>query len=891
MSAAALVTYLVLVHTASTTSAFAGLKTRPYEIRFAYADAAAYRPSGAMLGTTGPAAERIPFAALHAFEQRGDKHALAIARAWNGEKPADVAEELRGLPQTSSVRSDHAAIELLTTSNENIESALAELEALRRDPDLSAARAARWNYAIVLSRLELPLSAAQAFREIADEHEAGWSDEARRRAEVQDELGRNARKRWEDASAAGQALQDTGALVPTRIAEQFPGLMRAYFYNAVRTAPDREHVQTLAPMADALDRVGGQPLLRAYVQRVADLDFHRRAPLASAYAQLLKGVGLDTAIKRELTTDTASPDVADVVMGAMVELDVVTEHLDAFRRMTRQAGDPWFEILLAQKEAVVAKARSDWFGSEDRLRNAQKFCGPAVHYRCLAVAVDLAHLYQDLLRIPEALTVLRDGLRTARSSGEWGQYRALLERLADVERFNSSIATARVYANEVLLTAPEPGRHNSFAHGIFVDVAIRRLDGRAARRALDLALRGTPLDLATVNEFADIGRLDPQPGDLAQLQGWLTQLRASGALTPAELVLCDEIEGRLLIESDRAAGTAVLERAIASTGSAPRDPFAATARAGAYYALDLDAARHGDHARVLALTAAQLGLPAPGPCTVAMLAEDERAAIAVRGSDGQIRGMYQPRRGRDDAVIVPAELARGLEACPHVGVMAHAALQGQPRILPATLPWSYLTGAQGRASPATTPPEPRAVIVANVNPPAYLQLAALSPWREDQMPATAALSGAAATPTRVLAEIQDATEIHFHTHALVNAGISDASHLVLSPGSAKEGYALTAEMIRGTKLRGHPVVVLAACHSAQGAHYHHTPWSLPGAFVAVGARAVFAAGSNIPDLEAGPFFTRVLDQIRAGAEPARVLRDERLRAKPSSWIADVILFE
>jgi len=46
----------------------------------------------------------------------------------------------------------------------------------------------------------------------------------------------------------------------------------------------------------------------------------------------------------------------------------------------------------------------------------------------------------------------------------------------------------------------------------------------------------------------------------------------------------------------------------------------------------------------------------------------------------------------------------------------------------------------------------------------------------------------------------------------------------------------------------------------------------------------------IPDAEAGPFFTRVLDRIRAGAAPAVALRDERV-ASSSSWVADVILFE
>jgi CHAT domain-containing protein len=156
------------------------------------------------------------------------------------------------------------------------------------------------------------------------------------------------------------------------------------------------------------------------------------------------------------------------------------------------------------------------------------------------------------------------------------------------------------------------------------------------------------------------------------------------------------------------------------------------------------------------------------------------------------------------------------------------------------------------------------------------------------------LSGPQATPARVLTAIRDATEVHFHTHALVDLGISDASHLVLSAG-ADGRYALTTEAIRSAELRAHAIIILGACRSAQGARYQHAPWSLPHAFLSVGARAVLAAATEIPDAESWPFFTRVLQRIRTGADPAAALRDERtatLASHPSmTWVADVLLFE
>jgi hypothetical protein len=275
-----------------------------------------------------------------------------------------------------------------------------------------------------------------------------------------------------------------------------------------------------------------------------------------------------------------------------------------------------------------------------------------------------------------------------------------------------------------------------------------------------------------------------------------------------------------------------------------------------------------------------------------VVAEDERAAIVVRDRSGQDHGSYEAmRRPRDGALTVPLELTRRLESCEHVGVMAQSMLQGQPRILPASLPGSYVTGARRPGAAGTRSPT-RALIVENVTPPANLSLPALSPEPPDRVAQTIWLSGPDATPERVLDEMRDATEIEFHTHVLIDAGISDAAYIVLSRG--QDGFALTAEAIHRAELRGQPIVVLVACNSGQGAKYQHTSWSLPDAFLAVGARAVLATGTEVPDGASKVFFHRVLDRIRSGIAPAQALRDERmaiLKSEPSSWVADVMLFE
>jgi hypothetical protein len=871
-------------------------KARPLPIRLAYRDATGHQPMGeasrGSSGTTAPA-DRIPYAVLSALEASGDKHGLAIARAWNGEKLDDVLDQLSALAPTPSVLSDRAAIEIMITSNDNVDKVLAQLEALAGSNDVAAARAARWNYAILLSRLELPLTAARAFQAIAAEQEAGWADEARSRAATEAQRAQDFKVKWQRASDAGKALVEAGVPVPSELVQALPGLLRAHFYNAVRTAPSRERVLALAAMAAELDRIGDphQQVLSEYVQRVAKLDFRHRAPLARAYADLLQDKPLTEQLKTVLTAETASDDIADIVMGAMVERDMVAAHRDWFRKMVARTGDRWFAILLSRVVADVELNAGKWLEAEAVLRNAESLCSSAVLYQCLTIERRLGRLYTDLHRVHESLIVLQNAVRAARNAGEWGRYRALLLELADVERFHSAAATVRAYANELLLTGDDCATRGPTYH-VLVGASIIDVDGRAARRYLTSVLECMEPDLSVANHLADLSRLDPQPGDLAQLQRILSKVRASNTLTAAQLVLTYQIEGRLLVERDRTAGIALLQKAIAEADKMPREVVADKARAGAYNVLVFDAAGTGDYTRALSLVAEELGLSPPGACAVVMTAEDERAVVAVRGSDGNDRGEYiRGRRASSGAPTVSPQLAESLARCPRVRVMAPAPLQGQPRVLPAGLAWSYVTSARVRGTP---PPdrstEPHTLIVTNVTPPAYLQLPPLAVQPPAGNPAIT-LSGFTATPARVLAMMSSASEIQFHTHALMDVGVSDASHLVLSPEGGR--YALTAEDIRGTQLQHHPIVVLAACHSAQGARYQHAPWSLPDAFLAAGARAVFAAASEIPDVESGRFLASVLARVRAGVDPAVALRDQRLAAdsRASSWVADVILFE
>jgi CHAT domain-containing protein len=156
------------------------------------------------------------------------------------------------------------------------------------------------------------------------------------------------------------------------------------------------------------------------------------------------------------------------------------------------------------------------------------------------------------------------------------------------------------------------------------------------------------------------------------------------------------------------------------------------------------------------------------------------------------------------------------------------------------------------------------------------------------------LDGASATPSRVLGALADASFVEIHAHGMVKAAVSDASFLMLSP-EVDGSYALTAGAIRHQPLRGHPIVILAACHAATAAAYRHETWSLPAAFLAAGARAVIASNDVISDGDAGGFFDELHARIERGATPAVALNGTRTRwlaAHPAAaWTRSLMVFQ
>jgi hypothetical protein len=395
------------------------------------------------------------------------------------------------------------------------------------------------------------------------------------------------------------------------------------------------------------------------------------------------------------------------------------------------------------------------------------------------------------------------------------------------------------------------------------------------------------------------------PGEAA-VRAELDAARAAGSLDPAGAVLADVIDGALVIERDAAAGARRLEAAIARADALPDHPAARRARGWAYSLLAVHAARAGDHGRALALLAADKQLAVPARCAVGVAIDDERLAVIVRGPDGALAGRFDPawpypgaaaRPDGSPAPIVPPDLARALDGCDEVEVLARPPALGVPRLLPEAIAWSYRLPPPAAAAPASTPaaPTPAAPLRVRVSGAVTPDALALPPLPAIE-PAPGAtvvdLVGPSATPSRVLAAIPDATEIELHAHGVADRTRSDAAYLALSPDPDGD-YALTPARLAGVVLRGRPLVTLAACGGARGEPYLYEPDSLPAAFVRAGAVAVIASPEAVPDVDATRFFAAVRARAAAGTPLAAALRDERLdwlRRDPASWTRDVLLY-
>ena len=870
--------------------------TRPIEARLSWAGADRWRPYDVMRAS-GHARETVSLDVLARLERRGELRALAAGWLLSGE-PERAATYLEHAPASPDVHSDRAVTAL---ARGQLEEALGFVDrALLANPHHAQAL---WNRALVLVQLGLTHTAARAFDDVAALHEAGWSDEAKHRAEALRAADAESLQAWTRAMESGKAMVATGAPPPLDGVRRYPGLLRHFLYHALRAAPSQERVQALLPTAEAIDQIDGDTRLADYARATLKRDLQKRAPLAATYGRVAVDNKALTAAERDAYLEGLERQHEDdLLLDAIPLFERVRARTVEYDRRAQAAGDPWFVAVADRAAAEHAAELGDDAAAEKRLLVAIPRCLAAGHidYQCAHLETRLALSYARENRTSDAHRVALIALERARASGVHpGKLeKPLLYVLGQVARFRDGYSLMHAYLDEALSRFPGcPGER--FTHENLAAASIWQLDSDEAMRELARAPRcDEPITIARADVLVALVRSGLKPPEAATLVADLESAREKR--TPGEQVISDALLGRLLIDrdndKDRARGEAALRASIAfAQARPPSDVDAKKGRALASLALALDAARRGAFDAALDQLAGELQAPPPKSCALGVAVDDLRALVAARDAGGKLLGHYEASRARgelDPATLVPADIQAALRACPQVSVYAPAPVHGLPRLLPGDVAWSYRMGAG--APRAGNPPAQKRLVISDVQPPASLALPRLGPWTRPASDAsTVWLHGEGATPSQALAALSDATEVEVHAHGLVDLAISDASLLVLSPEPSGE-YALTAGAIRKIKLAGAPIVILGACQAASMTPYLHEPWSLPMAFVEAGARAVFASPSPIRDAEAGPFFSAVLARVHAGRAPAAALRDERvarLATDGTSWVREVLVFE
>ncbi|NOJ80507.1 CHAT domain-containing protein [Myxococcus xanthus] len=890
---------LVLVPQTQPTDSAPGLwlaeaATRPLEVRLTHPGADGHRPYQVMRSGAGARPQALALRELARLEEAADHRGIASAFLLRGDL-AQASAFLDKLPASADLDTDRAALAL---QQDEPEKALVLLErALKRKPRHAQAL---WNQALALQRLGLSLRAAESFEQVARLGERGWSDEAAQRAQALRSAAEQERKDWKGMRQDCQRMVDGGAPLSTAQAEALPGMARVCLYNALRAAASPERVESLHPLAVALDRKEDGTHLEDALRRTARRDFSARASLAREYARLTRGEVKGPALESFLSRLREARQ-EDLLLGALAYADP-RQFPDEYRALALETKDPWFALLAEERQARADALADAPQRARERLQAAVKTCTDSgkQQYRCMLMQRELGLVMARLHRPVDARARFVGALRAARDSREWGSQRNLLQDLGQVARTQGDLVLARAYVEELLLQTPEGCADSEVALTSLALAHHRALDVAGARELLDRAIQCSQKpSMARLALLADLARTPfSKPEDTRLLEQGLAALRDSGTQDAGDLALLRHIEGRFYLEQDARRGQALLRQALANAAMLPAANVSARkARVYSYTSLILDAGRTGELAQGLALFAEERAMPAPERCVLGVTVDDERTFVVARDSEGRILGHHDagrkaPLEGVDG--LVPDAMVKALRACPSVDVLARPPVQGRAGLLPPDIAWSYRVSGLPVSPPSQA--KIQRLIVTDVLAPASLHLPTLRAWdpASDTGEDLTLLRGAAATPPRVLAAMREATEVQVHAHGIIDPSVADASVLVLSPEAPGGRFALTTGDLKGQRLRGRPVVLLAACYAGHTSAYLHENFGLPLAFIESGARAVLAATQEIPDDEAHAFFEPVLARIRDGIPAAVALRDERqawLRRHASAWVQQVLLFE
>jgi hypothetical protein len=795
---------------------------------------------------------------------------------------------LARLPPTPDVLADRGLVRL---EEQQYPEALEYLDrALRERPDFLPAR---FNRALALQALQLPYAAAAAMGPVSQSTAGGWADEARRDASAFEHAQKGMDEERARAKAQLEALTERQEAPDPALVNRQRSMVRAYFYMAAASAGTRAELERLRPVAVALDRELGSDVLAARIAAALRGWTFARPPLAARYREWILNANAKVPPPEELDRTMTEARRAG-------QKDILQQIYDGFRpyevtaereALDRASRDPWFQATFAARAARAEAEAGHPTEAERRIRQARELCQlDSMQIPCWYLAEALGDLYRGVGRFADAEREYRAVAATLRAARLYPFERKANLEAARVAVQADQVALARASYED--LSIREPGRCLTWiwSRELLASGYVARGDAESARKLLV-----TKTDCkGTLEAEPWRARLRLHLGQLTGDRSLLEEARAMASGTqglnrtdPAETTAARVLEKIAALELGESGAERGLRDTIAAAESSP-DVQVRSAAAEGRETLALRALAAADGSAAFGELARLLGTPVPSRCAVGLVAGVARAGWAATDASGKVVAGLSDAQGARPTL--PGEVVDRLRACPSVAVLSTGRYQGRQGVLPDDLAWSYRLGTESGA--AARPPGGTRLLVRDVLPPRDLQLPSLAIGATPASNRWTVVSGANATPSRVLTALGGADVVDFEVHGLIDPSVPDGAVLVLSE-DADHRYALSATQLATQKLPRRPIVLLGACRAAAPSAFRAEPWSLPRSFVQAGARGVYASLSDLPDQDVGEFFRELTARLDGGAGLAQALRDERLAwlGQGKSWVRDVVLFD
>ncbi|MEM1023106.1 MAG: CHAT domain-containing protein [Myxococcota bacterium] len=725
-----------------------------------------------------------------------------------------------------------------------------------------------WNLAVVQEALALRALAAESFRKVAiAESDPVIAQEAQGRAEILQGALDQEGQMFKEARQAGQELILNQTPFPAELAKRFPGELRLYLYDALRSARSPYELGLLDPSIALLPSEQAAVLRGEQKTTLRLLDSAPYVALAVRYRTSLAEPSREGLL--ELSSEAEGLNAHSMAIGALVRSRRPLTASATVEQHARDRGDTWLEVLAAKLRMKRAFLDGELEAHWDEFLDVAHKAKPL--YRRAGFALWLAHYADELRRLDLSRQLIRD--ISARSNQlSWTRARFYFQLEARLALADGRLAEARDFATEAILRSDSCGTKAS-PRDVLATIAALQGDHNELLRIVRSS--DSCPKVWSLRMLSEVRKLTPRPPPEDLRAWWYTAIE--DRLNEAALSEMDrsafELE-RQLFRLGLDAGTTqeTLER-LRSIPEGRDQEYARESRLETARVIALESLRAKSPAEAAAGAAAALGL-------------DLRDCLVF--SDASLPIMLVHRGSSSKVVDTWDVVEASLAGCDEVGLVP---LSDGLRLPDSSfkLPWSILSPRRASVVDATGSGINLSVV--DPTPPINARLAPLPPYPAERGRGTAVLSGVAATPSEVLSRLPESATVLVFAHGVDDGAGQERTSIALAPDRNGD-YRLDASEIMSKTMRSDASVFLAVCQSARTEVDGVRKATLPQAFAWAGARTVVAALGPIPVDEGSKLFRELSTELAQGTSPSLALHQAKQakNGQVPTWLEDMVVF-